>query len=396
MPERTPAQQRRRAIRLLQQVSEEIRDVLSDYTATLDNHRNLGRQLASVVGEETVGPVFAPMLAGRVEWTDEAYVELERILKNTIESFTSALTKNLNRARRNDRRIDTLRAQMTRLEKSQAEISQRVESMRNELTTVQSQLGSLRAELVEREQSLFSFLRRKEALRLEIGHLAAAESRLSLELGSLEHQRNLIEQDKVGTDRAGKIKVLDDELQILTVERAQLEQQISRFESETSRFLTSPYMEQMVAIRKDFESSKKRLTATIRRERVLAIRRHEHQSFNDWIAECEKKRSSVIALVNTATKNLSEADAKLQARIVGSVIKTKEREIERKRKATERRQARLEAWEAERRAQAEERMRAAAEQRQEEAANRLRALPNTRLRPGEPDLNELRSRFRRS
>jgi predicted CopG family antitoxin len=396
VPESAPAQRRRQAIRLLQQISEEIGDAYSDHQAILDNHRNVGRQLASVVGSEIVGPVFAPMLAGSVEWTDEAYVELERILKNTIESFTSAHTKNLNRARRNDRRIGTLRAQITRLEKSQAEIIRQVESKASELATAQARLGSLRAELFEREQSLLSFLKRKDALRLEINHLAAAESQLKLELGSLERQRNLIEQDKVGTDRAGDIKVLDDDLEALTLERAQLEQQIARFESETSRFLTAPYMEQMVAIRKDFESSKKRLTAAIRRERVLATRRYEHQSFDDWIAECDKRRSSVITLVNTATKNLSEADAKLQARIVGSVMKTKEREIERKRKATERRQARLEAWEAERRAQAEARMRAAAEQRQQEAATRPRALRNTRLRPGEPDLNELRRRFRRS
>ena len=398
MSETSPAQRRRRAIRLLQQVSEEITEAHLNYQATVNSHESVARALVATVGSEVAGNVLAPMLTGSVEWTGEAYVELERILGDSIELLRSTLTKNVNRASRDNRKIATIRAQIIRLEKSHAETVRRVESQHGELVLVKSRLASVRAELDEREQSFLSFLRKKDALRLEIGHLETAETRLSLELNSLEEQRSLIEQDRDGTDRVAAITALENQLQVSSVEKAQLEHQIADFERCTSSFLTQPYDEQMQAMREEFESSQKRLTVAVRRISVLATKRRDGQSFVGWIAECDLKRSTVIALINAATKTLSEDEAKLQAKLSDSVVKSKERELERQQKAKKRRQAVREARqrEAERRAQANERRRLAAERRRQEGVSRSRMPRSQTLRPGEPDLNELRNRFRRS
>jgi len=77
----------------------------------------------------------------------------------------------------------------------------------------------LRAELAEREQSLLSFLRKKEALRLEVSHLATTETQSGLELNSLEDRRNLIERDRDGTDRVGQITILESQLEDAAIER---------------------------------------------------------------------------------------------------------------------------------------------------------------------------------
>lgn len=398
MSETSPAQRRRRAIRLLQQVSEEITEAHLNYQATVNSHESVARALVATVGSEVAGNVLAPMLTGSVEWTGEAYVELERILGDSIELLRSTLTKNVNRASSDNRKIATIRAQIIRLEKSHAETVRRVESQHGELVLVKSRLASVRAELDEREQSFLSFLRKKDALRLEIGHLETVETQLSLELKSLEEQRSLIEQDRDGTDRVAAITALENQLQVSSVEKAQLEQQIADFERCTSSFLTQPYDEQTQAMREEFESSQKRLTVAVRRISVLATKRRDGQSFVGWIAECDLKRSTVIALINAATKTLSEDEAKLQAKLSDSVVKSKERELERQQKAKVRRQAVREARqrEAERRAQANERRRLAAERRRQEAVSRSRMPRSQTLRPGEPDLNELRNRFRRS
>lgn len=398
MPESSSAQRRRRAIRLLQQVSEEVNDAQSDYQSTLNHHIDLARQLATIVGSEVAGNILAPMLTRSTEWTGEAYDELERILGDSIELLRSTLTKNVSRMNRDNRKIATIRAQIIRLEKSHAETVRRVESQHGELVLVKSRLASVRAELDEREQSLLSFLRKKDALRLEIGHLETAETQLSLGLKSLKEQISLIEEDRDGTDRVAAITALENQLQVSSTEKAQLEQQIADFERRTSSFLTLPYDEQMKSIREEFESSQKRLTAAVRRIPVLATKRRDDQSFVGWIGECDIKRSTVIALINAATKTLSEDEVKLQVRLSDSVVKSKERELERQQKAKERRQAVREARQrdAERRAQANERRRLAAERRRQEEASNSRIPRSPILRPGEPDLNELRNRFRRS
>lgn len=159
------------------------------------------------------------MLAVSTEWTGEAYDEFERILKETIESLNSTLAKNLNRASRDERKIDTLRAQITRIQKSHAETVRQAESRRAQLTVVQFRLTALRAELAEREQSLLSFLRKKEALRLEVSHLATTETQSGLELNSLEDRRNLIERDRDGSDRVGQITILESQLEDAAIER---------------------------------------------------------------------------------------------------------------------------------------------------------------------------------
>lgn len=398
MSDPSPSQRRRRAIRILQQVSEEITEAQTNYQTTVNSHQSIARGLVTAVGSEVAGNILAPILAGSIEWTGEVYDELERILEDSINVLRSTHTKIVNRASRDSRKIAATRAQITRLEKSHAETARRVESQHGELVLVRSRLASVRAELDEREQSILSFLRKKNALRLEVRHLETAETRLSLELESLRKQRGLIEGDRDSTDRIAAITALENHLQVSYAEKAQLEQQIADFESGTSGFLTEPYDEQMQSMREEFESSQKRLTAAVRRISVLATKRRDDQSFVDWIGECDLKRSTVVALINAAPKTLGEDEAKLQVKLSESVVKSKERALERKQRAKERQQAVRDARqrEAERRAQANERRRLAAERRRQEVVSRSRILRSPTLRPGEPDLNELRNRFGRS
>ena len=396
MPEPSPAQRRRRAIQILRRLCAEIEDNESSYHALVVRHQFVARSLMAVVSTEVVGSVLPEMATGGAEWDQEAYDEIHRIVDMTISPLTTALADLESRINRDQQKLQALRAGVTSLQTRVAEITQQCEATRAEVAIAQSQLTAIQAELNNREQAFLAFLRRTQPLRLKADLTIATERRLISQLGSLEEHRRLVERDR---DEAKQlITSLETDLQEFITRQVQLQRQIAEFESNTANFLMTPFGQQIKSMRKSFTSTQKQLQIAVRKLAILATKQQAGQGFLDWISDCERKRSAAVALVNTETKTLSESEVKLQTKIIESVVKTKERELERQRLAKERQREEREAErrQVERRAQAAERRRLAAERRRRDAQRQLRAPRSPDLRPGEPDLNELRRTFRNS
>lgn len=396
MPEPSPAKRRRRAIQILRRLCTEIEENQSSYHAVVVRHQFVARSLMAVVSTEVVGTVLPEMATEGAEWDQEAYDEIHRIVDMTISPLTTALANLGRQINRDQQKLLALRAGVTSLQTTVAEITQQCETTRDEVAIAQSQLTAIQAELNNREQAFLAFLRRTQPLRLKADLTIAIERRLISQLGSLEERRRLVERDR---DEAKQlITSLETDLQEFITRQVQLQRQIAEFESNTANFLMTPFGQQIKSMRISFTSTQKQLQIAVRKLAILATKQQAGQGFLDWISDCERKRSAAVALVNTETKTLSESEVKLQTKIIESVVKTKERELERQRLAKERQREEREAErrQVERRAQAAERRRLAAERRRRDAQRQLRAPRSPDLRPGEPDLNELRRTFRNS
>lgn len=396
MPEPSPAQRRRRAIQILRRLCTEIEDNQSSYHAVVVRHQFIARSLMAVVSTEVVGTVLPEMATGGAEWHQEAYDEIHRIVDMTISPLTTALADLESQINRDQQKLIALRTGVTNFQTMVAEITQQSETTRAEVAVAQSQQTAIQAELNNREQAFLAFLRRTQSLRLKADLTIATERRLISQLGSLEKRRRLVKHNRDEAEQL--ITSLETQLQKFVTNQVQLQQRIVEFESNTANFLMTPFGQQIKSIRKSFTSTQKQLQIAVRKLAILATKQQSGQGFLDWISDCERKRSAAVALVNTETKALSESEVKLQTKIIESVVKTKERELERQREVKERQREEREAERRQvaRRAQAAERRRLAAERRRRDAQRQLRAPRSPDLRPGEPDLNELRRVFRNS
>ena len=392
------SQLRSRALKLLKRHSEKVGALEIAYKAITERHCLIAVKLLEVVPVNVAGVVLPAMISKTMDWQVNAYDEIRIVYQQALDPLLSELEASEKQLKREQRQLETLTGQVSRIESSIKETSEKIELKKRDLLHVETKITTLQQELVQREQAFLSFFKSHRKLREEIAVSNRENQQITDALNALKDRRVALKADLSNSERSGKISQLEEAVRFTGERCSKARDQSSDFELRTATFLVPPFDRQIETMENNFQSAFKELVSAVKEFPSLVSKKSEDQSIADWLLECEGQRCEAINLLSYKLKaDSAPKDLTYQAKVVQSIMKVHTRHLEREEKKKQRSRIAREKRQVEldRQRRAIETRRRAAETRRQRV-ERQRRIPARRTncgQSGEPDLNALREQF---
>lgn len=386
------AQLRSRALKLLKGYAEKVGALETVYEATVERHRSLAIQLLEVLPLNAAGVVLPAIVSKTGDWQTSSYDEIRRVYQDALAPFLSEVEVTEKRFKREQRQLQTLTLQVSRIETSIRDVSGKIQVQRGVLRRLETSIITLQQELAKREQSFLSFLKGNGTLHEKIATSNLERQQLADALTALETSRVELEMDLNDSEWSEKISQLEEAVHLSSELCNKARDQVTDFELRAGTFSASSFDQQIETMEEHFKSAVRELASAVREFPFLAPKKSENQLISSWIVECERRRCEAINLLSCKLNaDSAPEDLARQTKVVQSVMKVHARRLEREQEKKQRGRVAREAARA-----VKLRAERSAETRRQRAEVRRRAPTSHTVytQSGQPDLNALREQFR--
>lgn len=410
MTEANPARRRQRATQILRHANADIDEALTAYRDLVNKHRSVVQTLLSLVPADLVGSILPAMAVEGVDWTTDAYDEIDRVCVEFFAPVHSQVEQAETQLTRERQRREQLMLRTERIHRSLASVKGRITRKELEIVASESRLKVKQGELAKRKDAFLSFIFKPQKEEHAVAEEMRTRERLQSEKLELESKRTDLERDRDDPEHPASFAATETRIVEIVQKLTELDSQIRNLESQLETILIQPYHKQIQRMRESHDECRATLVTALRRFSTLSVKRGVDQTFESWLVDCLERRDEMSVLIRAETATLVDSAKVKQEKAIESLTKARQREIDREQAKKDRRRA-----ERERRRKAVERREAAAagrrlaeQQRREEAERQLEAerqreferlhAPTPRAHQPttfEPDLNELRRRARR-